>query len=258
MPAWFSFGKKRSFLEAEAEHWQLATWQWLLRHLGPLGSPQAAPIVTPTRAFFPQSDAEGHARAEHIFAAVKRNAGMTEWECRLIAQERRPEVRVGDVAVLNFEGPHALGTFGRAGNAAVITYEPTTVEDAALFVAIMAHELAHYRLAALPEEPPGGADGHEPATDLATVYMGFGLFGANYAFNFQRHQDFVSQGWQWSRQGYLGEREWIFALAVFLELRAQSSDDVAPFLKSHLVTDLRRARRHLGAHPELLAPLRAI
>jgi len=255
---WLLSGQKRPFLEAEAEQWQLETWLWLLRHLGSLPSQQAAPIVTPTRAFFPQSNADGHARAEHIFTAIKRIAGMTDWECRLIAQDRRPEVRVGDVAVLNFEGSHALGTFGRAGNAAVITYDPATVEDAALFVAIMAHELAHYRLAALPEEPPGGAEGHEPATDLATVYMGFGLFGANYAFNFQRHQDVMSQGWQWSRQGYLGEREWVFALAVFLELRAQSSDDVAPYLKSHMLTDLRKARRYLRAHADLLAPLRAV
>jgi len=256
VPGWFSFGKQRSFLEVDAEEWQLTTWRWLLRHLGPLASQQTSPIVTPTRAFFPQSSAEGHARAEHIFAAVKRIAGMADWECRLIAQERRPEHRVGDIAVVKFDGSDTLGTFSRADNAAVITYDPAMVEDAALFVAVMAHELAHYRLAALPEGPPGGPDGHEPATDLATVHMGFGLFGANCAFNFQRHQDFMSQGWQWSRRGYLGEREWIFALAVFLELRAQPLDDVAPFLKSHLVTDLRKARRHLQAHADLLAPLR--
>jgi hypothetical protein len=74
-------------------------------------------------------------------------------------------------------------------------------------------------------------------------------------FNFRRFQDFMSQGWQWSRQGYLGERDWIFALAIFLHLRSQPLDDVNPFLKSHLVTDLRKARRYLQRNPNLLAPL---
>jgi len=255
MMRWLPFGKKRPFLEAEAEEWQIETWQWLLQHLGPLRGQDQAPIVTPTRAFFPPSDAAGHARAEHIFAAVKRHAGMADWECRLVAQSRRPEARVGDIAALQFSGGHALGTFGLAGNEVVITYDPAGLDNPIQLIATMAHELAHYRLAALAEEPPGGADAHEFATDLTTVYMGFGLFGASCAFNFQRHQDFMSQGWQWSRQGYLGEREWIFALAIFLQLRLQSPTDVNPFLKPHLATDLRKARRYLQRNEALLARL---
>src|SRR5436305_643584 len=91
----------------------------------------------------------------------------------------------------------------------------------------------------------GGEDLHEYTTDLLTVYLGFGTFSANSAFNFSQHQDVMSQGWRYSRLGYLGERGFVFALAIFLELRNQSSDDVKSFLKPHLSADLLKARRYL-------------
>jgi hypothetical protein len=100
--------------------------------------------------------------------------------------------------------------------------------------------LAHMR-----DEPPGGDALHEYTTDLMTVYLGFGIFSANSAFNFSQHQDVMSQGWRYSRLGYLGERGFVFGLAIFLELRKQSSDDVKPFLKPHLFADLTKARRYL-------------
>ena len=45
MMRWLPFGKKRPFLEAEAEEWQIETWQWLLQHLGPLRGQDQAPIL---------------------------------------------------------------------------------------------------------------------------------------------------------------------------------------------------------------------
>jgi hypothetical protein len=123
-------------------------------------------------------------------------------------------------------------------------------------VATLAHELAHYRLAGVPTEPPGGADALEFATDLTTVYLGFGLFGANSAFNFRQYQDVMSQGWEAARQGYLSEREWVFALAVYLELRQQSSTEAKSFLKPHLYSDLRKAQRYFERNPHVLAVIR--
>ena len=86
---------------------------------------------------------------------------------------------------------------------------------------------------------------HELATDLLTVYLGFGIFGANSAFNFSQHHDTMSQGWKYSRSGYLNERAWVFALALFLETRGQDSEGPKRFLKSHLFADLGKARRSI-------------
>jgi hypothetical protein len=56
----------------------------------------------------------------------------------------------------------------------------------------------------------------------------------------------MSQGWQWSRQGYLSQRAWIFALAIFLELTGKSREMLKNYLKPHLISDLTTAVRYVG------------
>jgi hypothetical protein len=124
------------------------------------------------------------------------------------------------------------------------------------FIATMAHELAHYVLATLKSGVPGGRELAELATDLAVAYLGFGVFSANTAFEFSQHQDTFSQGWSSSRNGYLSERSWAFAIALFCALTD------APLPLGHLkksAGDLTKAAaRYLSKNDALLAPLRAI
>jgi hypothetical protein len=62
-------------------------------------------------------------------------------------------------------------------------------------IATFAHELA-YLFATTVEEPPCEADEIEFLTDLAAVYLGFGVFLANARFEFEVLQDGPLQGWQ--------------------------------------------------------------
>lgn len=246
----------RPFLEPELEAWHLEAWGWLLGHLGGVPALRTAPLVTPTRDFFPPTDATGHARTRHVLQHVKRHAGMADVPCRLVAQQPQPNLRLGELVSLQRDRPTAAGTFGLRGNTPAITYDPAVAEDPMMLVAVLAHELAHLRLAPLPDSPPGGAEATERATDLATVAMSFGLFGANCAFGFERFQDTGSQGWSWSRLGYLEERGWAFALAVLFELTGRDAGSVRRYLKPHLVTDLGTALTSLRRRPALLAALR--
>ena len=251
------FGIRR-FLKAEDEDWHLATWKFLLDHCGGLSRLRASPLVDATRQYFPPTEATGHARAEHVFACVKWLAGVTDWPCTLLAQPERIRTHVAEFVHLNvFENNLPLGTFMAADNEITITYDPALIETPAVLVATLAHELAHYLLATLRDEIPGGQDMHEFATDLMTVFLGFGLFGANRAFDFSQHGDTFGQGWRYSRSGYLRERDWVFALAVFLALRGEQESSLKKRLKPHLYTDLVGAARYLRKRPELLSGLRA-
>ena len=255
MTAWWPFGAK-PFLDPEIEAWQIETWAWLLKNLGGVEDLAKSPIVQPTREFFPHTDAEGHALAEHIFAAVKRHARMEDWPCELVDQPYAPRAYVGGYVTLELvEGGSPLGTFSHDGRRASITYAPESLREPVVLIATLVHELAHYRLATLPGDRPGGAEALEFATDLTTVYLGFGAFGANCAFNFERFQSGLSHGWKSARQGYLGEREWVFSLAIFLILRGQPVETLRPLLKHHLYVDLRTAFRSLIRRPSLLAAL---
>jgi hypothetical protein len=246
----FWFGRASSFLDAEDEVWQDETWRWFLARFGGVAALCATPLVTPTSAFFPPTDATGHDRALHIFQQVQRHAGMSEWPCTLVAQQRRPESRLSEFTFVKGGGEGPAGTFRIESGQAIVTYDPGALDDPASLVATLAHELCHYRLAAIGEAPPGGAEAHEYATDLATVHLGFGLFGAMSAFAFRQHGDAFSQGWQWRRQGYLDRRSWCYALAMFFALRGESVDAAKPFLAPALFSDLRSAASYLRRHRE--------
>lgn len=246
--------RPRPFLAPELEAWHRTAWHWLITQLGGRAGLSAA-LVLPTRTFFPPCEAKGHARIEHVFAHVKRHAGLEDIHCLLVAQPCSPVLRVGEMVALVRQSSTAAGTFGLEGNEPAITYDPALGDDPIKLVAVLAHELAHLRLMRFSEELDGGRDANERATDLATVAMGFGLFGANCAFGFERFQDPISQGWQTSRLGYLEEREWAFALAVWCFLTERDVKDTRRYLKAHIYEDLCRAAASLQQRQEWFTPL---
>jgi hypothetical protein len=250
--------KPRAFLSSEDEAWHFEAWAFLLRHWGGMTDLKLSPLVAPTREFFPPSSATGHERALAAFERVKALAQMEAWPCRLEAQPERPDPRVSRFVTLVTENPMPLGTFGPDGDEIVITYDPGLLDDPWGLVATFAHELAHYRLAHIEEPPPQGEEMEEFLTDLAVAYLGFGLFGANTAFRFEQHHDATGQGWQTRGQGYLSERDWVFALAVFLSLRGEGVEVARSYLKASLFEDLRRALRYLDGRREALDALRAV
>jgi hypothetical protein len=67
-------------------------------------------------------------------------------------------------------------------------------------------------------------------TDLLTVYFGAGILTANAVFQFSQWQDGNVGGWNVSRQGYLSEPLFGYALACFSWYRG---DVVAPW-RRHL------------------------
>ena len=101
-------------------------------------------------------------------------------------------------------------------------------------VGAFAHELARLLVETFEEPPPGGALLHEPAIDLAAVFMGFGVFMANSTFEAARYD--------------LNEGEFVHALALFCLLRKLEPESVAQHLNPHLRKYLRLASRDLAQH----------
>ncbi len=246
----------KPFLDAEDEAWIIETFAWLNANIASPRWLPARPTILPTAAFFPPTELQGHARAAHIFDSVRAHMGMSAWECQLVSQTPRSGLALPGIpfhALTSQTG--AAGTFGMDGNAAIITYDPAELAHPMRLIAIFAHELSHYRLASVPELPPGGSDLAEPVTDLTALAFDFGIFGANSAFDHEQHQDYQSIGWKTRRLGYIPERFWIFGLAALSLHTATHLDSFEPYLKPHLRADLRTAARSLQNRPALLAQL---
>jgi hypothetical protein len=248
---------RASFLGDDLEAWCLETWAWFMRNLGGIDHLRSTPLATPSRDFFPPSDAVGHQRAVHIFGCVKTAMGMDDWDYVLEPYDRREaNAQVGEFWFLRSKGA-PNGTFRIEDGAVRISYARDLVGKPADLVATLAHELCHYRLATIEEPSPGGPETHELDTDLAVAYAGLGIFGANRAFDFQQHGDAFSQGWRSQRNGYLSERTWAFALSLFLALKDESGA-ANRWLKPSVAAEVAKADRYLKRRVDLTAPLRAI
>lgn len=238
------FGRS-PFLEPEISDWHVKCWAWLIDATGGLEDLRQTKLVLANADFFPPSEATGHARAEHILECVKTWAGMPEWQTRLVAQPGLAR-RVSSLGSVT-NGAHPAGTFCRTGNQGKISYDPDLLSRPVALIATLTHELGHYLNGTFKYPPPEGVDYFEPATDVTACFLGFGLFGANSAFEFEQFTDFDSQGWRSSTLGYLSQREWLLNLAIFIALTGASPDDAKAELKPALRGDFKRALKFVEA-----------
>lgn len=242
--------KPRPTVDTDTVDWILDCWQWLDDILGPVDAEPVRRNVLPSRRLFPDTDRKGQEKAEHYFNLTKDYCGMGEWPVDLRMQAAAPDLGQS-IAFGERTTKRALGTFRTRGNAAIITYDPAMLDDPIQLVATFAHELAHYALLSAQEPLPGGEELEELATDLATVHMGFGLFGANAAFQFKQSTDFDRHGWSSSRAGYLGENGWCLGYALFAEILDIDPETYRDYVKSTVAAQIRKNRLYLESRPEI-------
>ena len=181
--------------------------------------------------------------AAELFAAVKTMTGMADWTCTLEQGDPlRDDARLGLEA--EGSGRHALGTFEIADDKPVIRYLPSLLNDPAALTATFAHELAHLLTHGLGD-PPGGPDLHEHATDCAAAYLGFGVFLANSARNFEQFQDGLMHGWRSQTSGYLSEGALVTATAIFARLFGIDPAPATSAWKPYLRSDFAKALKYL-------------
>jgi hypothetical protein len=216
--------KPKSFLDSARREWQFDTFAWLLRGCGGFPRFIDTALVLPTPEHFPQQGMKGHAAAAALFRLVRDHAGMADWPCIV-------------------EPEHSGAVPATGERIRVIHYLPAEQEPTRL-VAHFAHELARYLVESLQEPPPGGAALYEPAVDLATVFMGFGVFMANSAAQ--------SANWE------LNECELVHALAFFCQLRKLPPEAAEPHLNAHVRKYLRLAMRDLAQYECDVQRLRSV
>ncbi|MER8909936.1 hypothetical protein NKH99_20050 [Mesorhizobium sp. M0854] len=254
------FWRTSSPLDADDEEWQLDCWGWLLRHFGGAAALRKRSLILPTRAFFTPSEEQGHAAASHYFGQVAAYFGIDAARFNLVPQEDSIDPVLGPLQVLQDAPREPAGTFSVSrGGAMTITYNPAIVPKPMKLIATFAHEICHPLLFSVPEEPPGGTEMEEFATDLAVTFFGFGIFNSNTAASFTQYRDTATgtQGWSFERQGYLSPAERAFAPALFIQARGQGIQDAREYLDSGPLAYFRKATKYLAQTPSISSDLLA-
>jgi hypothetical protein len=218
--------RPKSFLDAPRREWQFSAFAWLLRNGGGYPKFLDSELVLPTERFFPDQAMHGHAGVAALFRRVRDHAGMNDWPCGIEPDD-------------DAERPWLSG----ATSVPVIRYRPDTLGPT-LLVASLARELARYYVETFDEPVPGGPAFLEPALDIATVFMGFGVFMVNATLEGGGHE--------------LNEGELAHALAIFCLLHRVPPESVEAHLNPHLRKYLRLAARDLAQHDASFHKLRSI
>jgi hypothetical protein len=247
---------RKLIVDDETAAWHVENFAWLVRQFSGTDGLAQSKLVLPKPGYFISDGETGHAFALRVFDQVKTYCGMADWEADLVADDNPLAERSAMSMAMIAPQKHALGTFGVAGNRIVISYVPGLMQRPDSLIATLAHELAHYLLATAREPPPCEYDEKEFLTDLAAVYLGFGVFLANTRFRFEAFQDGPLQGWRMGHSGYLPEADIIFALALFLKVKALDPMPALGCLKPHLAGLLQRTLRDLAGRETMLAPIR--
>lgn len=255
MIPWFSrrgagrfFRSSELIISEEDAEWQHSTYRWLIAQFNSPERNSKRRLVLPTRDYFPDQCESPWDSVTKTFGRVIQYAGMEEQHCLLQPQETDPSPHVAQALLVQGAPQGPAGTF-RLDDAGrpIITFNPALMNDPQGMVATFAHELAHLLLSSATEPPPGGLDNLEFATDLAAVFLGFGIFLANTSFRFNQFGGGGVTGWKAQRQGYLTGGEILHALAIFTRLFESDSKEPEEFIKSSSVGLYRRALRSLDA-----------
>jgi hypothetical protein len=254
----FNILKPQPIVDSEKSEWLFDCFGWLIRNCGGIDELKKSVLVQPTDEFFPQRGARNHDFARAVFRQTKAHARMTDWRCRLVAQEPRPNKIVSPGIAIQSTSQPAAGTFSILKKRAEISYDPDLLSEPMSLVATFAHELAHYRISAVRIPPPGGIGNLEYATDVASIFLGFGIFSANSASNFHQFSGGGTQGWRMRRMGYLSETEVLYVLAIYCAVLRVSHDAVIPHLKPPLRRAYMRALKDVNSKPGSVKNLEAI
>jgi hypothetical protein len=121
-----------------------------------------------------------------------------------------------------------------------IAVNASELKDPMALVAVIAHEIGHVILLR-PGSVAGDEPDMEPLNDLLTIFLGFGIFTANAAFNFSQYTTNQSQGWSTKRLGYLSEPMLGYGLARYAYERREEKPDWAGFVNSNIKPYMKRS-----------------
>lgn len=257
----FSLFRKKPLLDEGTTEWLWESYAWALRNFDRDLFYSHTVLVTPTKEHFPDQADDGAALAQLILDRIKGYMAMQRWPTQLIpVTEEMPALPAPAIAITGpARGEAALIKIDNS-QALPVHYDPILLRQPDLLIAIMSQTLASPLAQLVPESPPGGDETRGHATDLLAIFMGFGLFLTNNAFNYHvggcGNTSCKPKGVQ--LLGELTEGQMAYALALFCVLKEIPNSVVLPQLKSTVRPFFKLALKEVKRKKNELAQLRSL
>ncbi len=230
------------------------TYAWALKHFNRQHFFESSQLITPSKTHFPDQADDHIALAEKILARVKSYAGMDNWPTQLIVRydEEQPLLPAPHISITHQlrDNSSAIVVEGQ-GDSLPVYYHPAQTPEPNTLIATMARSLASPLVYLAPELPPGGKENIGPATDLVAIFMGFGLFMSNTAFNYSIGSCGSCKPRGVQMLGDLTEEQMTYATALFCALKGIPKQEVLPHLKSTLRPFFKRALKEVSGSDQL-------
>jgi hypothetical protein len=224
---WFSSPK--CSVDEESKRWLESLFCWLLEEFGE-NVVKNTLVVLPDDDYFPHKFSSKREDIEILFDTVCEYMETTSEGFELVFYQNEDEKLKHSLPYWRSSTKDAAGFYREEDDKYVVGLKLEEQVNPENLIATMAHEIAHARL--LGEKRISHKNkNHEYLADLTTIIFGMGIFNANSAFNFSQHTSSRTIGWQASRQGYLSEEQFGYALAMFAYVRCEKSPGWAKFLK---------------------------
>jgi hypothetical protein len=236
----FGFGKARLPVSNEERIWIDRSFKRLEHLLGRQRMLEAV-VMLPTQEHFPDPYDGSEASVEAMFRRVAERMQVDPGSVELHVFDDAAHRTMALVPFGARQSGGAGGLYIHDGQArTVVAINSGQLGDPMALVATLAHELGHVillRPGLVARESPD----MEPLNDLLTVFLGFGVFNANCAFQFHQYGGYDRQGWSTSRLGYLTEEQFGYALARFAVERGERKPEWAKYLNTNVGTYWKRS-----------------
>jgi hypothetical protein len=220
--------------EYEERDYLIAGLARLVQQRGPEQLLQA-PLLLAEPQFWPDKvETRGQAAAV-LLRRLLSYAGMGDLGVEIEIGGARPQLVVDDGAEHEDPLHHAAGWFlGIEGGVCRFGVSDASLRDKQMLIGTLGHEVAHaYREHHQLVVPTH--DVEEQLTDLTTIYLGFGYFTLQSAFQFKTgHYDDRGQQLLYERQmlGYLRPGQLALLLAAQLVVRSRDDQELRPLLRA--------------------------
>lgn len=234
----------------EEKAWLDEAFAWLIEEIG-IGVLKSVEVILPTEDFFPDPYDGSRRSIRRILDRVCEYMDVDPETIEVRFMEHEDLAQVHPLAANGETREHALGTYQmRKDGRHAISLDMSQAANPQMMVATIAHELGHVILHGEDRLDPD-YEGHEPMTDLITVFYGIGIFNANSSFVFEQWTNSQFQGWRAGGAGYLSEQAFAYALALFAHTRGETKPAWSKHISTNVRSYFKRSFRYLARNPAL-------